>query len=429
MSKNEPDKFFLILTVGNSAEPIVKSIREWKPEKVCFVQSSDSRKTIDEVLRPLDSQDYNLREGQYELIEITDHEDFSACASQMRSELAGRVLEWHKRSENHKCVADFTGGTKCMSAALALVARPWPNVCFSYVGGKRRCDGRGIVIDGKEKVVRRVNPWQALGYQVIEDAIAAFNCHAYGWGAEQLDRAKRNTGPSTSKELNAISMLFRGYELWDRLEYSNACKKFEECRKNINDLAVTVPNIPTPWFQMQIEHAIARLEELKQNSDRPTDALLEDLIANAGRRREENRHIDAVARLYRAVEVAAQLRLREHFEIDTGNISESDLPESMRERFEHQPAGKKLTLGLQDAYKLLLSKGDDLGVDFNERNWNDELKSPLSERNKSIAGHGFEPVSKKVSDELWRGVLSLTGISHDHINDLQFPKFDGHQGK
>ncbi len=426
MSKNEPSKFFLIVTAGNSAEPIVKSIREWKPEKVCFVQSSDSRKTIEEVLRSLNGQDYNLCEGQYELIEITDHEDFSTCASQMRGKLADRVLEWHKRSENHKCVADFTGGTKCMSAALALVARPWPNVNFSYVGGKR-CDGR--VIDGEEKVVHQVNPWQALGYQVIEDAISAFNCHAYGWGAEQLDRMRCNTGPSTSRELNAMSMLFRGYELWDLLEYPKAYTEFDKCQKSINDLAAAMPGTPTTWFEEHIKFALARLKDLRQKTECPTRTLLEDLIANADRRREENRHIDAVARLYRAVEVAAQLRLREQFGIDTSNISENDLPKSMRKRFEHQPAGKKLTLGLQDAYKLLLSKGDDLGVDFDKMNWNDELKSPLSERNKSIAGHGFKPVSKEVSDNLWHGVLSLTGISHDHINDLQFPKFDGHQGK
>jgi len=59
-------------------------------------------------------------------------------------------------------VADFTGGTKTMSVALAL-ATVQAVGRYTYVGGTERTkDGPGMVVDGKERMLHQANPWDAL---------------------------------------------------------------------------------------------------------------------------------------------------------------------------------------------------------------------------------------------------------------------------
>ena len=412
----------LIATVGGAPEPLVASIRKWRPARVLFVPSPSTTVQINDIRALLAGQEYKLGAGQYETIPVSDHQDFSGCVREMRSGFEEHVTRWRERGEGHECVVDFTGGTKCMSAALALVARPWPAVRFSYVGGAQRDKNDvGVVVAGGEQVVSVVNPWDTLGYQVVEDAVGAFDRNACGWGAERLRNALSHVADNGSRksELSALAMFMEGYDQWDRSAYGLAFDKFGKCAKRLNDLAAAVPGISQGWFGRHVEEARKRLEQLKMGSSRPTRALLEDLIANAARRREEGRHVDVVARLYRAIEAAAQLRLYEQFGIDTGKVSLEDVPGPMRDRLEARAEDGNLKLALQDAYELLLHKGDPLGDCFDALGWSN-LGSPLSERNDSIAGHGFRAVSPRVSDELWQGALSLTGIADEDV--FRFPK-------
>jgi len=397
-----------------------------------FLTKADARKPFSakigaEAIRDmLACQGYELGAGEYETVPVSDHQDFPGCVQEMRCGLEERVIRWRRRGEGHECVVDFTGGTKCMSAALALVARPWPGVRFSYVGGERRDKNRvGIVVAGSERVVSAINPWDTLGYQVVEEAVAAFDRHAFGWGVDRLQNALSHVDDRGSRksELSALVAFMKGYNLWDRSEYGPAFDSFGQCAKHLNNLAAAIPGIPKDWFERHVDRAKDRLNELKEDSSRPTSALLEDLIANAARRREEGRHVDAVARLYRAIEATAQLRLSERFGIDTGKVSLEDIPGPMRDRLEAHAEDGKLKLALQDAYELLRLKKDPLGDCFVNLGWN-SLPSPLAERNNSIAGHGFKAVSPQTTCKLWNGALSLAGITDRDV--FRFPKFKLH---
>jgi len=92
----------------------------------------------------------------------------------------------------------------------------------------------------------------------------------------------------------------------------------------------------------------------------------------------------------------------------------------LHDRLEARGEDGTMKLALQDAYELLLHKQDPLGERFVHLGWN-SFKSPLSERNESIAGHGFKPVSSGVSDKLWEGALSLAEFSEADV--FRFPKF------
>lgn len=440
MSTKEPETserpmhVLLIATVGGKPEPLAESIMHWEPAKVVFVPSQVTRDKIKSIREVLSNRQYHLKEGEYEELPVSSGQDFSKCVQEMRSGLKKIVKDWIDRSggDDYCCVVDFTGGTKCMSASLAMVARPWPAVQFSYVGGNERDnDNVGNVISGREQVVQSANPWDELGYQVVENAVVAFNHHDYGEGAQWLVKARNNTKTGRlKKELCALTKFMEGYDLWNRIKYKEASGKFLQCDKSLNDLAAALEGIVERMeLQQHLDKAKCRLEKLKESIIEPpsscTPELLEDLMANAERRKEEGRQVDAVARLYRAVELAAQLRLWEKYKTDTAKVPLEELPESMRCRLESSAEDGEVKIGLQDAYELLNSKEDDLGKIFtDELKWNTEnKKSPLTARNQSIAGHGFSPVSPKTTERLWEGLLKLAevmDIKEDQI--FRFPK-------
>ena len=412
----------LIATVGGSPKPVAASILHWQPDRILFVPSADTANVIDCIRNQLDKKEYQLDVGLYDTVTLSDPQNFSQCVREMRSGLESRVVEWRGKGDGYECVVDFTCGTKCMSAALALVARPWPDSCFSYIGGEKRDKNDvGIVVSGSEQVMHSVNPWAAFGYQVVEDAVAAFDRHAFGEGTRMLQNAMKRiqNNDSRKSELSALAMFTEAYDLWSRSEYGKAFNEFGKCEKRLNDLVEALSPVQKQRIQEYIDRAKDRLKLLKEGSDFPTRALLEDLISDAARRRRENRHVDAVARLYRAVEATAQLRLWDEYKILTSKVAMEKLPESIRGRLEKQSKDGTVKLALQDSYELLIQKQDKLGICFESLGWNSQ-KSPLSKRNESISGHGFRPVLSKTSDELWKGTLKLAGLSEDQV--FLFPR-------
>ena len=151
---NSSDEIFtlLVCTVGGSAEPIVATLKRWNPVRIQFVPTSETREQIETRILPMArSEGVSIDPGRYDVVQLPDGQDFATCVNTLRL-LQPVVDEWLSRGEKYQVVADFTGGTKCMSAALALQAHRWRCV-FSYVGGSERSkDGVGVVVSGKEQV-------------------------------------------------------------------------------------------------------------------------------------------------------------------------------------------------------------------------------------------------------------------------------------
>ena len=411
----------LVATVGGSPEPLVASILHWKPQRILFVPSVTSADQVDGIRSALQGRGHELPPGTYEAIPVSDPQDLAKCVREMRRGLEEDAARWCGRGAHFRCVVDFTGGTKCMTAALSNLARYWPRVEFSFVGGRVRDKGGvGIVQSGSEQVVSAANPWAVFGHQAVEDAIVAFDHHDYHEGAAWLRAAipKVRSDPARASELSALATFVEGYDLWDRTEYSEAYGKFGQCSKKLNDLSAALLHMGRERLRTHVGAAREKLEALKRDTGRPTRALLEDLLANAARRKDEGRHVDAVARLYRAIELAAQLRLLEDFGIRTAAVPVAELPETLADSVKWRAADGSVTLGLQDAYALLRHRGDPLGERFFALNWNGP-RSPLARRNDSIAGHGFAPVPKETCAQLWEGALALAGLRADEV--FQFP--------
>ena len=122
--------------------------------------------------------------------------------------------------------------------------------------------------------------------------------------------------------------------------------------------------------------------------------LVEDLLLNAQRRAYQKRYDDAVGRLYRALELLAQIRLKQEYAVDTGDIDPMKLPEELRDRYaaERNPRNGKIQLALWKSYTLLSELPDEaLGQHFAAEQ--KHLLSALEVRNHSLFAHGFKPIN------------------------------------
>jgi CRISPR-associated protein (TIGR02710 family) len=406
----------LVCTVGGSPEPIVASLKKWQPQRVWFVVTPQTREQVARQVVPLAAAEgMALDAGRYEFLELPDGQDFARCVDKLR-QLTPEVERWLGRGEDCTIVADFTGGTKCMSAALALHAHRWP--CqFSYVGGQERTkDGVGVVVSGKEQIQHTQNPWDALGYQAIEDAMMLFDQGAYAACSQLLNKSVRNVrAQARRREFMGLKTLADAYDAWDKFDHKQAQSNLRDLEKYENDLVVLLGTDRAERLREEVQRQRAYLAELV-GADGPTGARIKDLLANAARRAAEGRLDDAVARLYRSIEATAQARLNDKYGIaETKKVPLEKVPEPLKSEWQSRVREGAVFLGLQEDYALLLALGDDLGRIFQELGLNDREKSPLVSRNQSILAHGFAQVGDSTFQQLWAAALKLSGLHEKQL--------------
>jgi CRISPR-associated protein (TIGR02710 family) len=400
----------LVCTVGGSPEPIIAALRQWRPVRVRFVHTPETKDDVAAAIVPKAREEgVDLDAGRYDELELPDGQDLASCLDHLR-QLTPVVTEWAARGVEFQVVVDFTGGTKCMSAAVAIQASRWPCV-FSYVGGTERTkDGVGVVVSGAEKVVHQVNPWDALGYHAVEDYVVLLDQHAFLAAANIATVSmKRVTSPVRKRELAVLEQLAKALDAWDRFDHATSKSHFENVAKSANDLRAVLGSPRGDRILASATKLAQHLGELCQATT-PSRHHVLDLLANAKRRKDEGRIDDAVARLYRATEAIAQVVLKESHGIESTEKFPFDrIPEALRAEWASRAKEGVVALGLQDAYAVLVSLNDPVGETFQKAGLSG-TKSPLVSRNRSILAHGFDLVSNATFDKLWTAALSLAAV-------------------
>lgn len=412
------DPILLIVTVGGSPEPIAVALKHWRPARVIFVPSRDTRPAVAAALALAAEEGAALAPGAYDIEPVPDAQDLTACLRTLQR-LDVEVRRWLSRGAEYAVAVDYTGGTKTMSAALALWARRWP--CrISYVGGTQRTrEGVGVVVAGSEHTLVTDNPWDTLGYQAVEDACAAFDAGDFRAAGTLLEEARRSaTDARVKRELSALLEVVESYSLWDRFRHKDAATRLERLAAVENDLRAVLGADTAGWLLERVAEHRTHLQQLA-DSGQATTTLVVDLLANARRRVREGRFDDAVARLYRATEALAQIQLRDGYGLPTEAVPLSAVPESLRDSWRGKAKDDTLKLGLQDVFELLRALGDPLGERFAELGLA-ERKSPLAARNRSILAHGWQPISEKDHAALWTKVLALADCSAEDLPE--FPR-------
>ena len=382
----------LAITLGGSSEPIIASIKAHDPNKVLFfVTTSPNGGSKKKLLEKIDGQESiiartGLSSSKYEIHEIQFPDELTSCHRQMKE----AMLNSAPPGEEYNRIADYTGGTKTMAVSLVIAALDldWQ---LSIVRGERTDLVKAL--NGTE-IARLVPTSSLLLERTLNQAARLFNLGQYE-AVESILRSFLSEEHTSEQEVTRVQCLLtlsRAFAAWDRFEHAQALPLLEA-------QARLVP-----------QH-VRSLRELLSESKGSGYEKVWDLIENAQRRANQGRYDDAVLRLYRALEMFAQIRLRSQYGISTDDIKLDKLPTQARTAFNWQLAQKrnKITAGFYDAYRLLSDLGDPIGPIYNK--WKDNTKELMSKRNRSILAHGEDPVGRGV----WEEARALT---HDFLGEM-----------
>ncbi len=400
----------LVISVGGSPEPIVKTIQHHLPEFVSFFPSQGTSDTVAIVKSRL------LAEQITFLSETTlvDNENDLLDCYRKADEAIKRVFSRGYSSSD--LVVDYTGGTKNMSVSLALAAID-KGYCFSYVGGETRTKGGvGIVESGSEKIYSNVNPWDFLGVDERRRASGFFNKAQYA-ASEAIFRELSERATSRKTLYRRLAMISEGFYNWDLFRHKDALV----CLKNANIEEMMEINGDEGVHKLarachSLYQQLDVIMRCSENSKKPCLELAHDLYANAMRRIQEGKVDDAVLRLYRLVEMLAQTELLAVYGIDVSHVKPEQLPISVRESYIHtytNARDNKIKLPQYACFSLLNELGNPLGTVYREHE--NQFKSVQDARNSSYLAHGFNSTKLETFEKLRDFVLTLGVIKPDEV--------------
>ncbi len=401
----------MVISVGGTPAPVIHSLNRSKPEYVCFFVSKESKKMVEQEILP----NLLFKPIYSDLIITQNAELLTDCYSVLNKNLPNILEKWEV-APSEVCV-DYTGGTKTMSVALALATIDH-SCCYSYVGGDERSKGGvGVVVNGKEKMWFLENPWEEIAHSALKEASLLFNKARYASAAEVLEKCLDKIGKEKKPFFKALVEMVKGYELWDCFKHRDARVKLYRCKDLISTYAFGSDKKEYEVLSKKVEE---NLNFLDLHRESPKFYFL-DLLANAKRRANlEKKFDDAVARLYRAIEVLAQTELKKEFDINTSDVKAEKVPEQLREEFMIKYKDKKdqkIKIPLFASYQLLYELKSPLAREF-FKYYEVEIRPLLNIRNQSILAHGFNAVDEDSFQKLFRSVLKFSGTEEEEIPEF-----------
>jgi hypothetical protein len=325
----------------------------------------------------------SLDPGRWEVVTVPPDEPDAAFAV-----LVEKLRALARYVPGAEIVADFTGGTKSMSAALTLAALD-AGVALQLVSGERADLVR--VRDRTEQAIA-IRTKRIAGAREFERLAAGWSRHAYQEAAEgfaQLWSDLKTEGLSREdlRPLTRAKELSQAFAAWDSFDHKGAFG----CLRNNRYDGMTIGG-RSDWRDL----AAALVRE---QSASWTALHLRDLWRNAQRCAARGRYDDAVARLYRLWEGIAQWLLWADFQLDTA-VVETGLKRSW------------------DLYRHLRPGGE--AASFWGREWT-RLDEKLRIRNYSILAHGGDRVSrdgwKTLSQWTETGLLEVLACEAERLGE------------
>lgn len=381
-------KTILILSVGGSPQPVVTSIQFNRPDFVWFFCSDDGPKVkgsyveavgeglvckssykVDSPDSPCIATQAGLTAGRFDHLRVAGFDNLNDCYLRCL-ELIERL---HSEDPDAKLIVDYTGGTKSMTAGLAAAALDDGRCEIVLVTGARQ-DLRAVT--NQTQLVRPVLVWDAQVKRSLVHVEAMLSRFDYAGAVRLLEETSRRfASDKTLEMLQAWLAACRAFEAWDRFDHATARTLLQPDRPQwksyLGFLAMLLDNKGHGW------------------------ELVEDLLLNAQRRAAQHRFDDTVGRLYRALELTAQIWLEKRHGINTGDVDLQRVPESIRDELTSRRAHDgKIRIGLNDAWSLTAAFADDpLGVAYTQSK--SKLLSFLMTRNESLFAHGTRPVTDR----------------------------------
>jgi len=382
----------LVLTVGGSPQPLVTAVSQKSWDHIWFLCSADDPETGERGSKSMvtghpeagsDAADATIpaQAGlalQHYTIETVapDHLDEVIRMAQSIFETA------RDRFEDVRIHADYTGGTKTMSAGLTLAAVEQPDVRLQLTTAVRT---NLIRVEEGEKPSSAAASGIRLE-RAIKPLLRQFADYGYQEAATGFDELHQQLSQDDSSTLEItekvkkLRNISRAFAAWDRHAY-------KEAKSNLfsrySELA--------PYDDV--------IQALSEDKTREPLVIM-DLYRNAERRAARSHYDEAMARGYRLIEWTAQWLLRDSFGWLTKDIPLHELPESCRSLGNAGPNGGR-QLPLQDAWTLVETMLPDSPLtqmmqskDHHGKTHRQELKNLLQSRNNSYLAHGSETITE-----------------------------------
>ena len=395
----------------NLAKGIYSSIQKIYPDYIVFFCSDLSTRTIDYITELFEADDDEFIEGQdYEIVVLDQIDNFNSCFEAFELKIWELDL---LAEEKHEIIMDYTSGTKTMSAAMACCGMFYSKDLITISGDRRN----GVVSSGTESIQYQ-NLYKVYDKFSLMRVRNYFNANRFYTASEILENV-------VDESINTENMmnLVKGYFLWDNMEFEEAYKHLTKLDLNGFELSEIKDDLK---FNLKALGAIVRSphENLKNCY------ILASLINNSIRRAEEYKYDDAIARLYRAFELIAQIRLSSYrlnsSDIDTDILLENNVSQEFIDGLEKTRDEGKIRIGLIKDFELLDALDDDLGKYFAENR--NRINNLTKKRNNSILAHGLESLDKEDFEEFEEVVESLARkLDKDmgkFLNQTRFAKFD-----
>jgi len=407
----------LILSVGGSLSPLIYSINQNCPENIVFFASLDTEPQITEIMRQINLNTIK----NFEKIITTLPENIGECLKSITLKLPEIIDRWQLNPED--IIVDYTGGTKSMSAALVLGTIEYTH-CFSYIGGeKRNKEGVGTVIDGQERMLILNNPWDQLAIIEKKKISILFNSGRYLSAKEEAEKAVRKVSFPERPLFNILKDLSETYYKWDMFDYKGAAHYLQRARHAL-EIYCSHPGVQADFLSLltQVKENEKFLNSLRNVEEETTEIekltyFLLDILANAKRRAyKENRYDDAIIRLYRVLELKAQIELK-RYGLVASDIKTELLPEKIRNdiyfKYFNERKGR-VEVPLYGCYQIIKSIEEDKGEKAIGHRFFEEyeqLINPIIDfRNKCIIVHGTERIDREKFHVAWQNLLKFLEI-------------------
>ncbi len=313
----------LLMSVGDSPEPLVLSITFLKPKKVLFLYTSQTETKLKLIEREVRKFLTEKEEPDYHRSRI----DGSDTASIYKA-----IKEYHRDeiSDEDAVAADITGGKKSMIGGASLAAAIL-NYDLFYMDNEGYDTRERRPRDGKEFLNLLPNPYLTLGDLKQVRAIDAFNRGNYEYAGEVFGDIFSNLSGAGVSEIETryeITLsIAECYLNWGNHLYRDALKRLDEALGSIDRHLVK---------EFDREQLLCNREVLKtlQQCGDDTDlftvfsgdrefakAYAVNMFTSGNGDIERGNYALGILKYYRTVELIAQIKLAGH-KIPTGrNIS------------------------------------------------------------------------------------------------------------
>lgn len=403
----------LIITVGigrddpiKLASALYEAVIQSRADLILFFVSEDSFEMI-ELIEDIYRNKKNKEFDYYEYVLVEEFDDFDYCFDLISSE----IIKLEKLG--YEILISFNSGTKTMSVTSALVGALFDKQLM-FLNAKRGPDN---FYKGGTESLRPLNLFKYKDTLIVDKIKDLFNNNRFDAAKLLLEEVSYD---AMNKEL--FEDVFDAYYYFDNVQFDKALNKLKNTSKLLS--SAEYEN-----FKMQLNQNIGALNIIVEKKEDRCYYILASILNNARRRFDENKFDDAVARLYRSLELIAQIQLYTKYGINPKNVDvdilkENNINSNFIKMLENRRGDKNISL--RQDYKLLSYFDDELGkfYDKNEK----EMKGLLKYRNDSILAHGLISLDEKKFLRLNKKVFEFARVLKPdidyYIQKTKFPEFE-----